>query len=275
MQTTNKFDITLNDLFISYTDEGNESNAAVVFIHGFPLDKSMWKGQTEALRNKYRVITYDVRGYGDSEAGTEELTIDLLAADLKRLLNLLNLPKVILCGFSMGGYIALRAAEKFPENFDALILCDTQCAADTVEAKEKRMKSINAIRNDGLEMYADQVITGFFSSNSVAKKSKKIIEVRRIIENNSTEVMCNTLQALADRTETCSNLNKIEIPVLILVGNEDTITPPAVAELMQSKIIGSTLHRLENAAHLSNLDNPVDFNKHLTDFLVLVTQKKL
>ncbi len=275
MQAINELEITIHDLFVSYTDDGDEHAPVIVFVHGFPLNKSMWNNQTEVLRNKYRVITYDVRGYGNSEEGTEELTIDLFASDLKRFLDALSLKKVILCGFSMGGYIALRAAEKFPERLDALILCDTQCSGDSAEAKEKRLKSISAIRLGGLELYADQILSGFFFSDVTNKKSKEMIEVRRMIEGNSVEVVCNTLMALANRSETCSSLEKIEIPVLILVGKEDTITPPSAAEFMHSKIAGSTLYTLEKSAHLSSMDNPIDFNEHLEGFLKLVTQKKL
>jgi len=275
MQVINELEITIHDLFVSYTDDGDENTPVIVFIHGFPLNKSMWNDQTEMFRDKYRVITYDVRGYGNSEEGTEEFSIDLFASDLKRFLDALNLKKVILCGFSMGGYIALRAAEKFPERLDALILCDTQCSADSAEAKEKRLKSISAIRLGGLELYADQILSGFFFSDSAKKKSKEMIEVRRMIESNSAEVVCNTLMALADRSETCNNLEKIEVPVLIMVGAEDKMTPPAASEFMQSKIAGSTLYKLEKSAHLSNMDNPIDFNKHLEDFLELVTQMKL
>lgn len=275
MVTLEQLNLTINDLFVSYSDEGSESDPAIVFIHGYPLDKSMWRIQTENLRSKYRVITYDIRGFGNSEAGTEEVSIDLFASDLRHFLDALNLNKVILCGFSMGGYIALRALEEFPERLDALILCDTQCAADSAEAKEKRMKTIKAIKTDGLEVYADQVLSGFFFSNGDNKKSAEMIEVRRMIERNSPEVLCNTLMALANRKETCNNLGKIEMPVLILVGSEDTITPPAASEVMQSKIKGSTLFRLDDSGHLSNIDNSVDFNKHLSDFLEVVTQKRL
>ncbi|HOX84323.1 MAG TPA: alpha/beta hydrolase [Chryseolinea sp.] len=275
MRVAKEIDITINGLFVSHTDDGDEKAPAIVFIHGFPLNKAMWNHQVEILRNRYRVITYDVRGYGNSEPGDEELTIDLFALDLKRLLDALNLEKVILCGFSMGGYIALRAIEKFPERFDSLILCDTQCSADTPESKDKRMKSIQAIRLGGIELYADQILSGFFFNDPVNKKSKEMIEVRRMIESSSPEVVCNTLLALADRSETCSNLEKIDIPVLILVGNEDNVTPPSAAEFMHSKISGSTLFKLGKAAHLSMMDNATDFNKNLEDFLELVTQKKL
>jgi 3-oxoadipate enol-lactonase len=275
MLTLEQLNFTINDLFVSYSDEGSESDPVIVFIHGFPLDKSMWKTQTENLRIKYRVITYDVRGFGNSEAGTEEVSIDLFVSDLRHLLDALHLNKVILCGFSMGGYIALRAVEQFPERFDALVLCDTQCAADSSEAREKRIKTIKAIKSDGLEIYADQVLAGFFFTDNDGKKSKEMIEVRRMIERNSPEVLCDTLMALANRKETCDNLDKIEMPVLILVGNEDNVTPPAASEFMQSKIKGSTLFRLNDSAHLSNIDNSTDFNKHLNDFLELVTQKRL
>jgi len=275
METITDLNVIVNGLSISYTDEGDHSHNTVVFIHGFPLNKAMWNNQREALRNNYRVITYDLRGFGDSEAGTEQLSMSLFAADLENLLQSLEVHKAILCGFSMGGYIALTAADKFPNLFEALILCDTQCNSDTAEGRAKRIKSIEAIRLDGLELYADDSLAKFFYAETHNKKSKEIIEVRRMIEGTPIETVCETLMALANRPETCSTLERIKMPVMILVGNEDTITPPEKATFMQRKIKGSTLYLLENAAHLSNLDNPTDFNKHLITFLDKVTQKGL
>jgi len=272
METLIDLNLIANDLSVNYTDEGDRGRPTVVFIHGFPLNKNMWNGQREALRNKYRVITYDVRGFGNSEAGSEEFSIALFASDLKNLLHSLEVEKCILCGFSMGGYIALSALEKFPDLFEALILCDTQCAADTPEVKAKRIKSIDTIQQNGLQSYADEMLEKFFYTQSHKEKSGEIIEVRRMIEETKVQTVCDTLRALANRAETCSGLEKIKMPVMILVGNEDALTSPEKAAFMQNKIKGSTLYELENAAHMSNLDNPIDFNKHLIAFLDTLTR---
>lgn len=104
--------ITVNDLSVSYSDEGPVSGAVLLFIHGFPFNKSMWNMQIDALKAEYRVIAYDVRGHGNSDAGDENFSIDLFTNDLLFLMDALNLEKPILCGLSMGGYIALNAIDR-------------------------------------------------------------------------------------------------------------------------------------------------------------------
>jgi pimeloyl-ACP methyl ester carboxylesterase len=234
MNITDELTIILDNLSISYTDDSKDNDLPIILIHGFPLDKSMWYQQRVALRDKFRVITYDVRGYGRSGIGRDEFTIDLFATDLLHLMNALNLSKVVLCGLSMGGYIALKAMEKFGDRIAGLILCDTQCTADTVDSKKNRIKTIEMIHSGGLELYADQVLSALFYSETMDKKSKEIIEMRTIIEHNSPEVICDTLLALAEREETCNNLHKITIPTLILVGEEDSITPIEKSELSRA-----------------------------------------
>jgi 3-oxoadipate enol-lactonase len=127
--------ITVNNLAVSYNDNGPDDAPVIIFIHGFPFNKSMWDMQMDALNHNYRVIAYDIRGHGNSDAGIREFSIDLFGNDLLRLMDKLKLDNVTLCGLSMGGYIALNAFIKHPGRFDALILSDTQCIADTAEAK--------------------------------------------------------------------------------------------------------------------------------------------
>lgn len=259
--------VRIDDVSLSYTDSGNEKDHPVIFIHGFPLSKSMWEKQRKALWNKYRVITYDMRGYGKSEPGSEEVTIDLLTDDLLHLMDALKLNKVILCGFSMGGYIALNAMAKFPERIIGLVLADTQCQPDTEKAKEKRLKTCEAIRQNGLELFADELLNGLFYSNPEKENSKEILEVRRVIEGNPTEVVCSSLMAMANRKDMCTILEQIDVPTLIMVGKQDEVIPLAKSEFMHSKINGATLHTISDAAHLSNIDNPIEFNRHLEQFL--------
>lgn len=259
--------ITVNNIAVSYTDEGLENAPVIIFIHGFPFNKEMWNRQLAALSESFRVIAYDVRGHGNSYSGTDDFSIELFVNDLLLLMDALEIEKTTLCGLSMGGYIALKAMENFPHRFDSLVLCDTSCAADSPEAKEKRMKAIEIIMENGVAKFADDSLKNFFAPESFIKKKEVIAEVREIMVNTTEKSVIKTLLALSRRLETCSTLCKIKVPVLILVGEEDKITPPEAAQFMQNEIHGSVMSVIENAGHLSNLENPDQFNEQLIKFL--------
>jgi 3-oxoadipate enol-lactonase len=259
--------VVINDLSVCYNDEGKAGDPVIIFIHGFPFNKSMWDKQTEALKENYRVIAYDVRGHGNSDAGAENFSIELFANDLLNLMDALKIDKAILCGLSMGGYIALNAVENYPDRFDALILSDTTCTADTPEAKEKRMKTIENIKKDGVEKFAKESIKNLFASESFLTKKLEIAAVREMIVNTTEKSLCKTLRAFYERKNTCSKLHDINVPVLILVGIEDKITPPAAAQFMNEKIKESSLSIVEHAGHLSNIENPSEFNNQLEEFV--------
>jgi 3-oxoadipate enol-lactonase len=269
----NNISITINNLSVSYNDHGPDDAPAIIFIHGFPLNKSMWDTQVEALKENYRVIAYDIRGHGNSDPGIDEFFIELFVLDLLRLMEKLRIEKSILCGLSLGGYIALNAVLKHPDRFDGLILNDTQCIADTPEIKENRCIAIINIKEKGVEQYADESVKKLFASESFTKKKNAITEVKDMITSTTKQSLCNTLHALAERKETCDKLSEINIPVLIMVGKEDKITPIAAAQQMHEKILNSKLAIIQQAGHLSNLENPTAFNAHLVKFLELVSKR--
>jgi 3-oxoadipate enol-lactonase len=260
----------VNNTAVSYIDEGPAEGRVVIFIHGFPLNKSMWEKQIEALQDEFRVIAYDIRGHGDSEAGNAHFSMDLFVNDLIGFMQSLNIEKAVLCGLSMGGYIALNAAINFPEHFDALILSDTSCTADSPKSRNKRIEAIESIRLNGLENFADESIKNLFASGSVDAKGAEIAAAREMIVNTSSQSVYNSMHALAVRKETCSRLSEIKIPVLILVGDEDKITPPIAAMVMHQNIRGSAFSIIEKAGHLSNMENPYEFNYLVKKFLATV-----
>jgi len=266
----NNIEITVNDLTVSYNDEGESGAPVIIFIHGFPFNKSMWDKQFKALKENYRVIAYDVRGHGNSDAGKGDFSIELFANDLLSFMDALKIDKAMLCGLSMGGYIALNAVENYPDRFDALILSDTTCVADTPEAKEKRLKAIESIKKSGVEKYAEESIKNLFAPESLSTKKEEIAAVREMIVNTSKQSLYKTLQAFYKRKETCSKLHDINVPVLIVVGKEDKITPPEAAQMMHEKIEDSILYIIEHAGHLSNIENPFDFNNKLEEFFSTV-----
>lgn len=266
----NNFRIPIDNLMIGYVDEGIYDAPVVILIHGFPFNRTMWDNQVELLKEKYRVIAYDVRGHGNSDAGTDEFSIGLFAQDLISLMDSLKIETAIICGLSMGGYIALNIIENYPERIDALILCDTTCKADTSEGREKRMKAIESIRESGVEAYADGSLKNFFAQESFTTKKEEISSVRQMMVGTPEKTIVDTLLALSKRKDTCEILPEIKVPVLLLVGQEDIITPPEAAQFMHEKIKNSVLHIIKQAGHISNLENPVMFNEHLSEFIASV-----
>jgi len=257
----------INGAEIFYTDTGDKSATPIVLIHGFPFNSDMWRPQIDLLKDSYRVITYDVRGHGRSDVGDGQYTLEMFVDDLIALLDYLQLEKVVLCGLSMGGYIALRAVERNPERCHALILSDTTSNADSNEAKLRRAASIKTIKSTGARPYAEEFPKAVLSPHTFLKGSGVVETVKSMIQSNSTLGICGALLAMAARTETTPSLPKISVPTLILVGREDKTTPPELSEKMHQLIPNSELQIVSNAAHLSNLENPEEFNTHLHNFL--------
>ncbi len=256
----------VNNVYISYTDVG-VGLIPIIFLHGFPFDKSTWKGQIDYLKSSNRVIAYDIRGFGKSKDENTPLSIDLFTDDLLAFMDKLDIEKAVICGLSMGGYISLNAVKKFPKRFEALILCDTQCIADTAEVKENRYKTIDQIKLEGAQVFAEKFIKNVFHTDSLTNNLEMVDNLRNIVFANSKAIFASGLVALAERSETCSTLDTIHIPTLIICGREDVVTPLLQSESMHSQIEGSILKIIDHAGHVSNLEQPEQFNKYLVDFL--------
>ena len=164
----------------------------------------------------------------------------------------------------------LNAVHRFPDRFEAIILSDTQCIADTEAVKEKRSQAMTQIKAEGLDKFADGFIKNVFCQSSLDNKKLLVEVIRNIILKTPQRTVVGTLAALAQRSEMCSSLNKIIVPTLIICGKEDIVTPPIQAEFMYGKILDSRLHIIENAGHLSNLEQPDEFNKLLADFIISI-----
>jgi 3-oxoadipate enol-lactonase len=270
----NNIKLFVNNLEVGYTDNGPEESPVIIFIHGFPLNKTMWNNQVDVLKEEYRVISYDIRGHGDSEIGKDDFSIDIFVTDLLHLMDTLKIEKASLCGLSMGGYIALNAIENHPERFEALVLSDTHCIADPPKVKQKRLDTIESIKAFGVEKYVNDSIENFFAPESFTNHKKAISDVKEMILNTCEQSLSKTLLALSLRKATCNKLPEITIPVLLIVGEEDKITPPEASELMHEKIKNSTMHIISHAGHLSNMENPTEFNYQLVKFFVSVYKKQ-
>jgi pimeloyl-ACP methyl ester carboxylesterase len=256
----------INNFNLSYDDVG-DGNVPIIFLHGFPFDKTMWHLQLDSLQTLYRLITVDLRGFGKSNDEETALSIDLFADDLIKFMDNLSIDKAVICGLSMGGYIALNAANRFPDRFEALILCDTQCNADTEEIKQKRYEAIEDIKINGAAGFNEGFIKKVFSKDAIKNKKKLVAQLKTVAFSNSFQTICRGLVAIAERRDSCSGLSKIAIPTLIICGSEDEVTPLLQSEYLQANIKGSILKVINHAGHVSNLEQPGEFNKTLADFL--------
>jgi len=276
MQSNHKTSqITVNHIRINYIEAGPTDAPVILFLHGFPFDKSIWRDQLSFLQKDFRIIAIDMRGHGESELGSEEFSIDLFAYDLIEFMNSLALDEIVLCGHSMGGYVALNAIHRFPKRFKALILCGTSCIADSPEVKQKRLNTIQLIQNEGQEKYAVDILPKLFSKSSMINLPGETILIKDLILKTSLDSIVRTLKALAKREESCSNLSLINVPVLIIVGSDDSLTPPALSEQLLKGIQGAKLKIFQDAGHLTNLEKSIEFNHEVYDFLKLVASSSL
>ncbi|MFY9310127.1 MAG: alpha/beta fold hydrolase [Bacteroidia bacterium] len=270
MRTTGEnIEIRTGDITVRYNDLG-EGSIPVIFIHGFPFDKTMWQPQTEALKNNNRVISYDIRGFGKTSAGKEKPSIQLFADDLIKFMDVLQIKKAIVCGLSMGGYILLNAVNRYPERFEGIILCDTQCIADSPEVKEKRKKTIAQIEKDGLSEYADNFVKTIFTEESINSNKTVVDKIKQTILATAPVTITQTLHALANRQESCFALTEIRIPTLIICGRQDIVTPVSQSEYLYEHISHSEMHTIDKASHMSNLEQPEEFNKYVSAFAAML-----
>lgn len=232
----------------------------IVLIHGFPFNHTMWAPQIPALSEKYRVVAHDVLGDG-------RCTIEFFVDDLIALLDQQKIEKAVLCGLSMGGYIALRALERHPERVSALVLADTQSGADSDEVKIKRSASLKLIQEKGLPLFMEGILKAVLSPETFSTRPQVVTAVKEMILTNSPQAVCSALLALASRTDTTASLKHIKIPTLILVGEQDQLTPPALSITLNKNIKNSEMHVIGHSGHLSNLENPAEFNYRLLSFL--------
>ncbi len=256
------------DTNISIFTEGNPNNSHIIFIHGFPFDHKMWEKQISFFKQSFFCITYDVRGLGVSPAGDGQYTMESFVDDLLFVIKQTNANRPVLCGFSMGGYIALRAVERIEEKFSGLILCDTKPYADDNNTKLKRAEGINKINSEGAAKYVNDFIPNCFSKKTLSFSNKEVQKLIERAEKYDPVGVKGCLLAMAGRTDTAEYLNKMKIPTLVLCGEEDNITPPELMEDFSRNIKNAEFYKIPNSGHLSPFENSEEVNKRIYSFLL-------
>jgi pimeloyl-ACP methyl ester carboxylesterase len=259
--------VSINGVELAYRDESPEAGAPVVFLHAFPLNQTMWDEQAQALRSRRRVVTFDWRGFGKSAIGADETTMDRLADDLAGLLNHLGIDRAIICGLSMGGYVAFAFYRKYARLVSALILADTRATADTEEGKQARRDLAALARKLGPSALVETMTSRLLGETTLRDKPQIVERVRLMIESNTGEGIAQASLAMATRGDSTDLLQRIDCPALAIVGAEDKLTPPSEAEKMCGAIGAARLELISGAGHLPNIEQPDDFNLAITKFI--------
>lgn len=254
----------INGIDLHYSDIGPQDTTPIVFLHGFPFDHTMWDQQLIYFPSRARCIAPDLRGFGQSGYDGAR-SMDDMAQDVIDLLNEIGVKKAVICGLSMGGYVAFAMWRKAPRLFAKLVLADTKAPGDTPEAKAGRMELAKKVLDGGSSVQADANMPKLFAGQN--QKSAAAGKIRRLIEAQTPKSIAATLKALADRADSTPTLADIIVPTLILVGQQDALTPVTDAAFMRDHIKGSRMTIIHDAGHMSPMENYAEFNAALEEFL--------
>ncbi len=257
--------VEVNGIKIDCRDEGE--GLPVIFVHAFPLNQTMWDDQVAALRETCRAITLDLRGFGRSGFASGPHSIEQMASDVRGLMKALEIDSAVLVGLSMGGYISLAFYRNYPQCLRAMVLADTRASSDTEDARERRIKSAEKAEREGSGVIADDLVPMLLGRSTLSTRPDLIARTREMIEANSPVGIAAAQRAMASRRDSTDLLAAMNIPVLVIVGSEDSLTPVAEAETMHRAIRGSHLQVIEGAGHLSNLEQPPQFDAALCEFI--------
>jgi len=266
----NSVQTQVNGITIAYDDQG--TGPSIVFLHAFPLNRTMWANQEQVLSSQFRVITIDLRGHGESDAPLWRYTLDQSADDVCALLDQLAVRQALFVGLSMGGYLLFAFYRKYSARVKGMILADTRAQADTDEGKAGRFQMAQTAYKHGPSAIADLMIPKLLSPATIQTRPEIVQNVRSMIEGNQISGIAGDLLAMAERPDSVPLLKQIACPTQIIVGELDQATPPADATLMANQIPNARLAIIPNAAHLANLEQPAAFNKILTSFATDLTR---
>lgn len=239
-----------------------------IFIHGFPFHSGLWNSQLAAVPPGWRFIAPDLRGFGESEIGSASpLTMDLFADDIVGLLDHLEIEQAVICGLSMGGYVALSLADRYPERVRALVLASTRANADNAEARQARLDLAKKIRVEGAKAVVDSMLPKLVSGATRMQRPQVVDQVRAMMSSISPDALARALEGMAARADHSNDLHKIGVSTMVVRGDQDEIIAAAEMEQIARAVRGTRHEVIPNVGHLPNLEAPDVFNKTLEHFL--------
>jgi 3-oxoadipate enol-lactonase len=264
-----------------------DTAAAVVFVHGFPFDGSLWDPQLAAMPSGWRGLAPDLRGFGRSPLDAEGtdlptgaatgagvalreepvLTMDRLADDVAAFIETESTPPAVVCGLSMGGYVLFALARRRPDLLRAVVLADTRAEADSDAGRENRRRLAQVVRTAGPTAVAREMLPALLAERTLQERPAVVDHVRAMMEGTPAETLIAALAGMAGRRDATADLAAVTVPALVVVGEHDTLTPADAARALAARLPDARLEVVPDAGHVSNLENPGAFNRVLSDFL--------
>ena len=257
--------LTANGISVNYTLDGSATAPVVTLSHSLAADLAMWDPQMKALTAKYRVLRYDTRGHGATDAPAGAYTLAQLAEDARAMLQALGIARTHWIGLSMGGMIGQTLALSSPGLFQSLALCDTSSRVPA-EARPVWQERIKTAQSQGMEPIVEPTIGRWFTAPFREQRRDVIDPVRTRIRTTNPQGYAGCCAAIS-QLDLTDRISAIKLPTVIVVGEEDQGTPVAASRAIQAQIAGSQLEIIKSAAHLSNLEQPEEFTRIITSFL--------
>ncbi|MEN6452513.1 MAG: alpha/beta fold hydrolase [Thermoguttaceae bacterium] len=264
--------LKLNGRDIGYEDFGQ--GRPLLLVHGFPLDHTMWSEQHPLASERVRVIAPDLPGFGRSSLRGDVVTMEQFADDLAGLLDALGVAEpIVLCGLSMGGYIAFQFWRKYAARLGAMILCDTRAATDSPDAATGRRVMAERVQREGPAPLIDSMLPRVLGATTQRERPQLVESLRGVMMSNPPRGIAAAARGMAERPDMTAALAEIRCPTLVVVGAEDAASPPAEVRAMAQSIPGARYIEVPAAGHLSPLENPAAFNAAVTEFLEEVAKR--
>ncbi|QDU28193.1 Arylesterase [Anatilimnocola aggregata] len=259
--------VTVGNLQMNVVDQG--SGRPLLLVHGFPLDHTMWQGQIAALASEFRVISPDLRGFGQSIAATSsKTTMREYADELAQLLDALEITEpVVFCGLSMGGYVAWQFYAHHRQRLAGLIVCDSRAVADNEKAAAGRLETATKVETEGSQVVADAMLPKLFPAAAVERDADFVTATKKVMLAAPPAGVAAALRGMAERPDFTKELAKIDVPTLIICGAEDAIAPPAEMKEIAETIPGAKYVSIAGAGHMAPLEKPAEVNAAISAFL--------
>lgn len=240
----------------------------LLLVHGFPLDHSMWQHQLESLSDNYRVIAPDLRGFGASTGATDTITMEQLADDMAELLDGLDIHEPItFCGLSMGGYVAWQFWKRHANRLSHLILCDTRAASDTEEAARGRLAMAQRVLEEGTAIIADAMLPKLFAEKTAREQPDTVKATRQVMLATAPVTVAGALRGMSKRSDMTRELPKIDIPTLVVCGEQDVIVPVDEMRSIADALPNATFVEIPGTGHMAPLEDPKTVNEAIRRFL--------
>jgi len=244
------------------------SGLPVVLLHAFPLSSAMWMDQRNGLAEVARVVTPDLRGFGGSQLGHDDPSLDHVADDVAAMLDRMSLSTVVLGGLSMGGYAAMAFARRHPQRLRALVLADTKATADPTPAREKRERIAARLdAESATDALVDEVLPALCGPTTLRERPLVLGRVKGLVEAAPPLAAAWAQRAMAARPDSLDTLGSLQVPALVLRGDEDELSTQADAEAMVDALADAHLEVLAGSGHLSAVEVPAEFTARVRTFL--------